>query len=111
MLSDPQSITVNSVAQSLPKIETSQRKGVYRKADGTFQLTVSHSPSKDRVRSLYRVDQFFVDANLQQQFADVYVVMDRPITGFTQTQLEQLAAAVMAAVNTTMVGKLFAQES
>jgi hypothetical protein len=117
MFSDPQSVTLNSVAQSLPKIEVGARKGVYRKSDSTLQLTISHTPAQKRVRSMYRLDQFAVVTDPisnenDQEFAGAYLVIDRPNFGFSQTQIEQLVACLTAAVNTAgVVGKLFAGES
>jgi len=116
MFSDPQSVTVNAVAQSMPKIETNVRKGVFRKADGTFQLTISHTPAKNRVRSMFRLDQNAIVADPISLLNDsetlsAYLVIDRPTFGFTQTQLEQLVAGLTSALTTTVVGKLYAQES
>jgi hypothetical protein len=117
MFSDPQSVTLNSVAQSLPKIEVGPRKGVYRKSDGTLQETISHTPTKNgRVRSMIRLDQFAVVTDplgeSDSDFQAVYIVWDRPNFGFTQTQVEQLTAALTGAVNVGgVVGKIFGGES
>lgn len=113
---DPQSVTVNSVAQSMPRIETQARRSVYRKADGTFQLTISHSTPNGRLRSMARIDQFAIVTDPVSSLNDsenlgAYLIIDRPTFGFTQTQVEQLVAGLTAYLTTTNVGKLFAQES
>jgi len=42
MFADPQSVTVNSVAQSLPAIAREANASVYQKDDATYKLTISH---------------------------------------------------------------------
>jgi hypothetical protein len=116
MFSDPQTITVNAVAQAMPRVETSGRKSIYQKSDQTFTLTVSHTPSRDRVRSMARVDQKAVVADPLTAVNDYetlsfYVVVDRPLAGFTSTQTEQLIAGFKTWLDSTAIGKLFGQES
>lgn len=116
MFSDPITVSLNSVNQTLPKIETGARKGIYRKSDGTLQATISHSPNGKRIRSMYRLDQFAVVTDplgeSDSDFQAVYIVWDRPNFGFTQAQVEQLTACLTAEINEAGVtGKIFAQES
>ena len=116
MFSDPQSVTVNSVAQSMPRVETNGRKSVYRKADETYTLTISHTPNKDRVRSMARIDQKAVVPDPLTSVNDYetlsfYVVVDRPLAGFTMTQTEQLIAGFKTWLDNTAIDKLFGQES
>jgi hypothetical protein len=40
-----------------------------------------------------------------------YVVVDRPLAGFTSTQTEQLIAGFKTWLDSTAIGKLFGQES
>lgn len=116
--SDPQSITVNAVAQSMPRIESNGRKSIYRKSDGSYQLTISHTPSQNgkRVRSMYRVDNNAVvtdpiTSQNDSDFLACYVVIDRPMFGFTSVQTQQLAAGIFAALTGATVDKLYSQES
>lgn len=117
MFSDPQSVTINSVAQSMPRVETSGKKTVYSKADETFKVTISHTPTKDRVRSMARIDQRAIVTNpLDSTQSDYdtlsfYCVIDRPNYGFTMTQVEQLVTGFQAWLNTAAVDKLYGQES
>lgn len=116
MFSDPQSITVSGTAHSLPKVETGTRNGKYRKADGTFQLSISHKPDAKRVRSMYRVDQTAIVTDPitslnDSDFVGLYIVIDRPIFGFTEAQIEALRAGFVANLTTATFSKLFAQES
>jgi hypothetical protein len=116
MFSDPQSITVNSVAQSMPRVASTGTASTYRKADGTFSLNISHKDSKDRIRSMYRIDQLAVVADPLTAVNDyetlsLYVVIDRPLYGFSSTQVDQLWSAIKAALDTTAIGKLYGKES
>lgn len=43
---DPQTITVNAVAQSLKRISSGENKGTFKTNDGNFTLEVAHSYSK-----------------------------------------------------------------
>jgi len=116
MFSDPQSVTVNAVAQSMPKISSKDTSSVYSKSDQSFKLTISHTPSKDRVRSMARIDQRAVVADPLTNVNDyetlsVYCVVDRPNYGFTLAQIEQLVTGFQAWLTTGNVDKLVGMES
>lgn len=116
MFSDPQSVTVNSVAQSMPKIESTGNSSLYSKADGTFKLKISHTQSKTRIRSMVRIDQRAIVADPLTAVNDYeslafYVVVDRPEAGFTSTQVDQLIAGLKTWLDSTAIGKLYGRES
>jgi hypothetical protein len=116
MLSDPQVLTVNSVAKSMPRIESGGLKSSYALADGTFKLTVSHQQSKGRIRSMVRADERAIVADPLTSVNDyetlgIYVVIDRPEVGFSATTVDQLRAALFALIDTTYTGKIFGLES
>jgi hypothetical protein len=117
MFSDPQSVTVNSVAQSMPRVSQKDRSSVYMKGDQSYTLTISHLPAaKGHIRSLVRLDQRAVVTNPLDSTNDYdtmsfYVVLDRPIYGFTQAQAEQLVAGFQAWLTSGNVDKLWGQES
>lgn len=116
MFSDPQTVTINSVAQVMPRVSSDGRKAVYKKADDSFTLTISHQPTNNRVRSSARLDQRAVVADPLTNVNDYetlsfYVVCDRPNYGFTMTQVEQIVAGFTAWLNTACVDRLFGQES
>lgn len=100
-LSDPQSVTINSVAQTLPRISVDTNASTYQKDDGTVKLTVSHSYGR-RKRSLLRVDfqktaadPLISSTNIIYSMS-VQLVVDRPITGFTVAEQKQIVDAVSA---------------
>lgn len=115
---DPQSVTVNSVAQSMPRIQLMDNgtKAIYQKADGTYKLTISHkSLGKDRVNSMVRIDQLAIVPDPLTSVNDYetlsfWVVIDRPLAGFTQTQVEQLIAGMKTWLDSTNIGRVFGRE-
>jgi len=117
MFADPQSVTVNAVAQSLPAISREGKKSVYQKNDGSYTLTISHDTNTKRERHLVRLDHRktvsdpLTPANNVDVSASVYVVIDNPITGFTDTELSNDAAGLLAWYNATNVGKSLGLES
>jgi hypothetical protein len=116
MLTDPQSVTVNSVAQSMPRVSMNGTSAQYSKADETFKLNVSHTKSNGRIRSLARIDQRAIVADPLTAVNDYetlsfYAVIDRPEVGFTTAQIEQLVTGFQSWLNTAMVDKLVGQES
>lgn len=113
---DPQSVTVNSVAKSMPRISTSGTSAVYQNADESFKMTISHTKSKDRIRSMSRIDQRVVAADPLSSINDwetlgVYLVIDRPLVGFSSTQVEQLITGFKTWLDSTAMGRLYGQES
>lgn len=106
---DPQSITVNAVPKSLPRISAGESQSVYKTADDEFQMRISHQKTKTRVRRMVRIDQKVVAADPltaenTYQTAGVYIVVDEPEFGFTDTVLGYLVTAlkdwVVAGTNT-----------
>jgi hypothetical protein len=98
---DPQSVTVNAVAQSLPRVSSGVNTGGFSKDDGTFKLSVSHSYGK-RTRRVIRLDQAKIAADPLlagvnvKATAATYLVIDQPITGFSNTELKQLVDGFLA---------------
>lgn len=116
MFTDPQSVTVNAVAQSMPRVSSVGQKATYQKADQTFTLTLSHTPTKDRIRSMARIDQRAIvpdplTAVNDWETLSFYCVIDRPAVGFSSAQVEQLIAGIKTWLDATAIGKLYGQES
>lgn len=83
---DPQSITINSVATSLPRTGSTINSGTFQKDDGTVKMTVSHALNK-RARRTIRVDHtkvvpdpLFPSQNKPVSMS-VYIVVDTPPVG------------------------------
>jgi hypothetical protein len=116
MLTDPQTVTVNAVAKTMPKVSTKDTSAEYRLADLSFRLLISHLVSKGRIRTLAKIVQRAVVADPLTAVNDyeelqLHVVIDRPEVGFTSTQVQQLVTGFQTWLNSTMVDKLFGQES
>ncbi len=113
---DPQSVTVNSVAQSMPRVKSDGTSAFYQKSDETFKLTISHQKPNNRIRSMVRLDQRAIVADPLTAVNDYetlsyYIVIDRPAVGFSQAQVEQIVAGLNAYLTNAIVDKLYGQES
>lgn len=101
MLADPQSVTVDGVAQSLARVEAGVNAARYMKDDQSYALSTSYSYGK-RTRQVVRLDNNKITADPlvptqnQKIGAGVYLVIDRPTTGYTVTDLEKIVAGFLA---------------
>lgn len=116
MFSDPQTVTVNAVAKVMPRVSSDGLSSIYQLSDQSFKLTISHTPSKGRVRSMVRIDQRAIvpdplTAVNDYETLSFYFVVDRPEVGFTAAQQDQLRAGLTAWFNTAASDKIFGQES
>jgi len=100
-LSDPQTLTINTVAHTLPRVSVDTNASSYVESDGSTKMTVSHQYGK-RKRSLLRVDfqKTAADPLISSQniiySMSVQLVVDRPLTGFTVTEQKQIVDALSA---------------
>ncbi|DAD49916.1 TPA_asm: coat protein [ssRNA phage ESO000] len=116
MFADPQSVTVNAVAKSMPRIETKGNSSTYIKDDQTFKLTISHQQSGKRIRSMVRIDQRAIVPDPLTSVNDYetlsfYFVIDRPEVGFSSTEVNYLCQGLVTWLDSTAVGKLFGLQS
>jgi hypothetical protein len=111
MLSDPQSVTVNSVAISLPVISRGVNNSVYQAADGNHKLTLSHTYAK-RIRRVARWDfrklaanQF--DTTQNQYYSGAwYLVCDQPIAGYLAADLKLQSDGFLAFLAASSYAKI-----
>lgn len=102
MFADPQSITVNAVAQSLPAVSRNNDSSTYRKDDGAFTLRVFNTFKPERNRFTVRVDAQKIaadplaSANNKVYTSSVYFVMDKPVAGYTNAEIKDIALALTA---------------
>lgn len=116
MFADPQVITVASVAKSMPRIETGGLSSKYSTADENYKLSISHQRSNKRIRSMARVDQRAVvpdplTAVNDYESIGIYLVIDRPEVGFTDTQINDLVAGYKTWLTSTIVSALVGLQS
>lgn len=92
MYADPQSVTVNSVAQSLPNVGRSLDTGKYATPLKDYVLTIGHSAGRrnqHRVRLDYSkiiVDPYASTRNVNVSMS-VYTIIDVPTVGFTALEM------------------------
>lgn len=113
---DPQSVTVNAVAQSLPTISREKFTSQYRKDDGSYALKIQHQEGS-RNRRTVRLDFQKVAANpfepaLNQKFTgSTYLVIDVPPTGYTNTEIKDIVLGLTAWLSSANVLKVLGGES
>lgn len=98
---DPQSVTINAVAQTLPRTSTSPASSVYTKDDQNVRLTVSHQVGKRNRRTIrldfrkLAADPFTGGVNNFYSMS-TYIVVDVPPVGFTIAEQKQIVDALSA---------------
>lgn len=101
MFTDPQSVTINSVANSLPRTTAGVNQGVFTKDDGNVKMSLSHTYAK-RTRRMARLDfskiaaDPLISAQNIKYSMSAYLVVDTPITGFTVAEAKQIVDALTA---------------
>lgn len=97
--SDPQSVTIDAAAVSLPRTSSGLSSGVFSKDDGTVTLSIQHAVKK-RVRRTVRIDHrkvvpdpLFPATNAPRSMS-VYIVVDAPVTGYSNLEQQHLVEAL-----------------
>jgi hypothetical protein len=101
MFSDPQTITINSIANTLPRTSSGSNAGVFTKDDVTVKLSITHQLGK-RNRRVVRLDHSKIAAdpllagiNVKATMA-AYVVFDTPETGYSLAEQKQVVDGLTA---------------
>lgn len=120
MFADPQSVTINAVANSLPRVASGTNSGSFSKDDQTVQLAASHTIGKSRTRHLIRLDHNQIAAdplaagiNVKATMA-AYLVIDVPATGYSLATQKQVVDGLTLFLTTSSganVTKLLGGES
>ncbi|DAD50528.1 TPA_asm: coat protein [ssRNA phage Gerhypos.4_25] len=118
---DPQSVTINAVANSLPRTSVDGSKSTYSSSDGLIQETFSTTAGKQgRKRHLARIDHSklspdpFVSSENDLVSMSSYIVIDRPANGYTATEAKQVVDGFIAQLNASsgaLITKLLGSES
>jgi hypothetical protein len=116
---DPQTVTINSIAHSLARTGSGLNTGAFSENDGTHRLSVSHTYGR-RTRRVIRLDSNKIAAdplisaqNIKYNMA-TYVVFDVPVTGYTvaEAKLEWDGfAAFLAASSGAKITQLLGGEN
>lgn len=115
MLNDPQSVTVNGVATSLPLTGAIPTKRSYTSADGKLRLDVSQLQTKQRFRREFRLTQAKValdplTATNSEVSTSVIISVDEPRVGFTDAEIGYLIDGVKTAFSSTTYAKILGGE-
>lgn len=125
--SDPQSVTIDAIAVSLPRVSVNGAASIYAgtlsgatNLDGDVKLSASHSYGK-RVRRVIRLDhQKIADDPMNQNVSlkvnsGVYLVVDSPVNGlYSAAELKLLVDGFLthlSASSGAQVTKLLGGES
>jgi len=103
MFADPQTVTVNSVAKTLPTISRGENQSVYRAADEAWTLRISKNIANNRERLLVELS-YLKDASIafalglaqQDVIAKVQLIIDHPRSNvaFTDTEMKNQVQAL-----------------
>jgi DNA-binding MltR family transcriptional regulator len=112
---DPQTITVNTVAQTLNLVNSEGSKSVYSTADESFKMTLSHQESKNRTRRMVRVDNRVVAADPltsenEYKSLGIYLVIDEPEYGFTDVEIDHVVQALNVWMDTANITKVLSSQ-
>lgn len=119
MLSDPQTVTINAVAQTLNRTSANNLSGSFAKDDGLVELTVSHTRGKRNrhviklTHSKIAADPLLAGVNVKASMS-VHTVIDGPETGYTNAEIKQVTDgyfALLAASSGAIVTKVLGNES
>lgn len=118
MFADPQSVTVNAVAQSLPRISdpsAGNQSSTYRKDDQAYALVISHAEGNRNRRSV-RLNAKIVAADpltaVNTEYTmSCYLVIDVPPVGFTNTQVKDNVLGLTGWLTSANILKVLGGES
>jgi hypothetical protein len=117
LFADPQTVTVNAVAQTLAAISREPMASKYREDVGEYELVISHQENAKRNRRVVRLNRRkvtadpFIPAQNVEVSHSVYLVIDAPIAGFTAAELEDDVLGLGAWLTSTNVAKVLGGES
>lgn len=108
---DPQSVTINAVAHTLPRTSSGVDTGSFTKDDGNVKLSVSHTYGK-RTRRTIRLehskiapDPLISSTNIKHSMT-AYIVVDVPVTGYSVIEAKQIVDAFTAYLTASSGGNV-----
>jgi len=103
---DPQTVTINAVANTLPRVSSGINSGAFKKDDGNVTLEVSHQYGKRTRRAVklthrkIAADPLVSSQSIQYSMSTTLVI-DTPITGYTVAEAKQIVHALTAYLTAT----------
>lgn len=93
MFADPQSVTVNAVAKSLPRTGSGDHQGTFEDPADGLVLSVKHQTTNRRHRTTVRLDNSKISADPlvptsnRPYSLSAYLVLDNPLQGYSVTEI------------------------
>lgn len=121
MFTDPlPNVTINAVAQVLPRTPVGSNYGVFTKEDGLVKVTISSRKAGNRTRRVVKIDHAKIAAdpllagvNVKATVA-THLVIDHPDVGYTVAEVKQIVDALtgfLTASSGANVTKVLGNES
>jgi len=121
-LTDPQKFKeVAGTEVTAPRVSSGDFKSIYETSDGLNKLTLSTTESNSsRKRHLVRIDvekiatNPFEEARKEPISASVYLVVDRPSTGYSVAEMKKLVEGLVGLISAStysVTEKLLGSES
>lgn len=120
MFAEPQTITINAIANALPRIGSAPNSGTFSNPERTVRLSLQHGNAKvGRNRSSVRLDFSKIAADpLTAENAEFktfcYMVVDSPLRGLSTVEVKQVVdglTAWLTATSGSNVTKMLGGES
>jgi hypothetical protein len=121
MFTDPQSVKIGGTTYSLPRVNSGNLNSGYTNEDSSVDLSIAtQKTAKNRLRHTVRVDKSKISADSfdttqnVENSASAYLVIDRPLAGFTNTEAEEIVKGLLeflSASTYSAVKKVLARES
>lgn len=116
-LSDPQTITIDAVDKVCNRVRSDGYRSEYATTDEEVKFTVSHQETSKngRTRHMVRIDQRVVAADplsAVNAYADlgVYIVIDEPLFGFSDSEITDVVQALTAWCTEANIGKILGEQ-
>jgi predicted Zn-dependent peptidase len=115
VFTDPQSVTIDAVAHSMPRISSDGMSSLYSEANETLKMRISHQESKGRTRRMVRLDLRVVAADPltsvnEYKTVGVYLVVDQPEFGFSADAIDDVVQGFKTWLSTANVTKVLGNE-
>lgn len=120
-LTDPQKFKEVAASEvTAPRVKSGDLSSEYRTSDGLHRLTISTQENGVRNRHLVRIDTYKIATNpyeetkKQEISASVYLVIDRPDSGYTVAEMKKLVEGLsgfLSASTFAVVEKVLGGES
>lgn len=100
MFTEPQTVTINAVAKDLPRVSIGDRSGIFESTSLGYLLRIFHVNGK-RKRHTVRLDATktaadpLLDGVSRQYSMSAYLVIDRPLVGYSDTEAGQVVQGLV----------------